>query len=120
MKTRNFYFMDCHLAGRKYHDADEVWDELKVGTVLQLERDFDNRHDPYAIAVLYKKPDEEEPYLIGYIPRNDNEKMAGFLEMGWTYLFECRISRIEEEAHPEHQVYLTIKIKKNMNSQKEE
>ena len=112
MKARNFYFMDCHLAGRKYHDADEVWNELKVGTILQLERDLDNHHDPYAVAVLYKKPDEEEPCLIGYIPRNDNEMMAGFLEMGWTDLFECRISRIDEEAHPEHQVYLTIKIKK--------
>ena len=30
MITKKMYFMDCHLAGRKYHDADEVWDELKV------------------------------------------------------------------------------------------
>jgi DNA topoisomerase-3 len=43
-----------------------VWDELKVGTVLQLERDFDNRHDPYAVAVLYKKPDEEERTLPAF------------------------------------------------------
>lgn len=46
MEARKMYFMNCHLAGRKYHDADEVWDELKVGTVLQLVRDKGNVHDP--------------------------------------------------------------------------
>ena len=35
MLANKMYLMDCHLAGRKYHDADEVWDELKVGTVLK-------------------------------------------------------------------------------------
>ena len=38
MEAKKKYFMDCHLAGRKYHDADEVWDKLKVGTLLQLVR----------------------------------------------------------------------------------
>lgn len=118
MKARKIYFTDCHLAGRQYHDADEVWNELKVGTILQMERDLNNPHDPYAVAVLYKKPEEEEPYLIGYIPRNDNETIANFLEMGWTDLFECRICKIDEEAHPEHQVRLTIKIKKNAKNER--
>lgn len=43
MVAKKLYFMDCHLAGRQYHDADEVWDKLKVGTVLKLERDLDKR-----------------------------------------------------------------------------
>lgn len=34
MKTKKLFFKECHLAGRQYHDADEVWNELKVGTVL--------------------------------------------------------------------------------------
>ncbi len=112
MEARKMYFMDCHLAGRKYHDADEVWDELKVGTVLQLVRDKGNTHDPDAVAVMYKKADEEEPYCLGYIPREDNGKLAAFLEMGWTDVFECRISKKDEEAHPEYQIMLTIKIKR--------
>ena len=72
--------MECHLAGRKYHDADLVWNELKVGTELQLELDTENRFDPNAVAVLYSKAGEEEPYLLGYIPRAENTPLAHLLE----------------------------------------
>ena len=50
MEIKKLYFMDCHLAGRMYHDADEVWEGLKVGTLVRLERELDNRHDPNAIG----------------------------------------------------------------------
>lgn len=110
------FFMNCHLAGRKYHDADEVWEELKVGTLLQLKRDMDNRHDADAVAVMYKRPSEDEPYCIGYIPREDNEAIAAILEMGWTDIFECRIRKVNPDAHSEYQIYLTIKIKRSKTS----
>ena len=111
MVTKKLFFMDCHLAGRKYHDADEVWDDLKVGTILRLERDKENRFDPYAVMVVYDKEDEE--YLLGYIPRGENETIANFLEMGWTNIFECSITKIDPEVHPEDQINLTIKILRN-------
>jgi hypothetical protein len=43
------------------------------------------------------------------------EALANFLEMGWTNIFECRICKIDEDAHPEKQVHLTIKIKRKEN-----
>ena len=86
MEARKKFFMDCHLAGRKYHDADEVWDKLKVGTVLHLELEPNNPHDPYAVAVGYYDEEQDEMYRIGYIPREDNEAIANILEMdGRTY-----------------------------------
>ena len=91
--------MDCHLAGRLYHDADEVWGDLKVGTILSLERDKDNRHDVNAVMVVYEK--DGEKYKIGYIPRDKNEMIANFLEMGWGEIFECRINSLDPEAYPE-------------------
>ena len=112
---KKMYLMDCHLAGRKYHDADEVWDELKVGTALRLERDKENRYDSNAVAVIFermKKNEVEDEFLIGYIPRDNNVMIANFLEMGWNDIFECRISKINPDAHPEDQVYLTIKIRR--------
>lgn len=110
MKAHQTFFMDCHLAGRKYYDADIVWDYLRVGQKLRLERETDNPHDPYAVQVVYTKDGED--YLIGYIPRNDNRDLAGVLEMGWTEMFDCRISSINPDTHPENQVRLTISIKR--------
>ena len=71
MKAHQTFFMDCHLAGRKYYDADLVWDYLRVGQTLRLERDMQNPHDPNAIQVIFNK--DNENYLLGFIPRSDNK-----------------------------------------------
>ena len=118
MVAKKLYFMDCHLAGRKYHDADEVWEQLKVGTTLKLERDVENRVDPNAVMVIYEDT-EGEDFKLGYIPRTENETIANLLEMGWSDIFECRINKLNPEAHPENQVHLTIRIKRNTNYRKE-
>ncbi len=52
--------------------------------------------------------------FIGYQPREDNETIAAFLEMGWNDVFEYRICKIREDAHPEYQIHLNIKIKRNI------
>ena len=57
MKAKKLFFMECHLAGRQYHDADEVWDELHVGTLLELRRELDNRHDKDIYIDIMLHPD---------------------------------------------------------------
>ena len=59
MKARKLFFKECHLAGRQYWDVDDVWDELHVGTCLELKRDLENRHDVNAVAVVYHTIDEQ-------------------------------------------------------------
>lgn len=118
MKAKKLFFKECHLAGRQYHDVDEVWEELHVGTLLELERDLDNRYDKNAVAVIYNQGLDEDTgerneYLLGYIPSDENEEIAQLLEMGWNEIFECRICKIKPEAHYENQIYLSIRIKKN-------
>lgn len=113
MQKEKMYFMNCHLAGRLYHDADEVWNKLTVGTKLRLVRDADNRYDPDAVAVVYDQAETDEPVLLGYIPRDENETLAIFLSMGWAHIFECRICQIRPDVHPERQIQLVIKVKRN-------
>ena len=117
MKAKKLFFKVCHLAGRQYHDVDEVWEELHVGTCLELQRDLDNRYDKNAVAVVYNTIDKDtgqsEEYLLGYIPSHENETIAQLLEMGWKNIFECRISKINSDAHYENQIRLTIRIVRN-------
>ena len=122
MKARKLFLQECHVAGRRYYDADEVWDELKVGTRLYLVRDEDNRYDPKAVAIVYRKSldaednaelkrlPEEEEYVLGYVPREENETLAAFLEMGWGDAFDCRISKLDAEANYENQIRVIIRI----------
>lgn len=110
MKAHQTFFMDCHLAGRKYHDADLVWEYLRVGQQLRLEREMGNPYDANAVQIIFNKDGED--YLLGYIPRSDNRQLAPFLEMGWEDLFDCRISSLNPDTHPENQVRLTIRIKR--------
>lgn len=118
MKAKKLFFKECHLAGRQYYDADEVWNELHVGTLLELERDLDNRYDKNAVAVIYNQGLDEDTgeyneYLLGYIPSDENEEIAQLLEMRWNNVFECRISKLNPDHHYENQIRLTIKIKRN-------
>lgn len=113
METKKLFFMECRVAGRQCHDADEVWDELKVGTQLRLARDLDNRYDPNAVAMVFDKDGEE--YLIGYVPQDDNKNLAALLEMGWTDIFECRICKVYPDAHYEEQLHVSIRIKRKEN-----
>ncbi len=110
MKSHLTFYMDCHLAGRKYHDADLVWDMLRIGMPVRLEREADNRFDPNAVQVIATCDGED--YLLGYIPRTDNQNLTPFFDMGWGDIFDCRISMLNPDTHPESQVWLTIRIKR--------
>ena len=48
-----------------------------------------------------------------------NRYNTNLFDMGWTDIFECCINQINEEAHPEHQVHLTIKIKENRKTDRQ-
>ena len=113
MNAKKMFFMNCHLAGRMYHEADEVWDQLKVGTKLELVREADNRYDPNAVMVCYNDNENDEQVCLGYIPRAQNSTIALLMDLDYNEIFECRINQINEQVHPEEQVHLTIKIKRN-------
>jgi len=118
MNAKKLYYKECHLAGRQYYDADEVWEELYVGTMLELRREMDNRYDKNAVAIMYSNGSIDEngeliEYHLGYIPAAQNHTIAALLDMGWDNIFECRISQINPHVHYEEQIHMSIRIRKN-------
>lgn len=100
------YLTNFHIAGFGYWEGCEAFESLKIGSVLELVREEDNKFDPYAVAIWYGD------YKLGYIPKEDNQEISKLLEMGHTELFETRITRITPEVNPEGQVEVIVYIKK--------
>lgn len=112
MNEEKKYFMECHLAGRQFYDANEVWDRLKIGTLLEMEREPENRYDPRAILLSYKDEETGKKHKLGYIPQVHNEQMSVLMDMGWNDLFECRISKLSADVHYEQQIRVTIRVRR--------
>ena len=79
---------------------------MEIGKKLELVREAENKYDPKAVAIYYKD------YKLGFVPRGENEDLSHFLDMGHTDLFEARVARLCEDAHPDKQVFVNIYIRR--------
>ena len=82
-----------------------MFEDLKIGRELLLKAEPENRYDPEAVAIYYQ--DDK----LGFVPRGENKAISKFLNLGYTDLFEVKISQIVPEAHPEKQVRVVVRIK---------
>lgn len=94
-----------HIAGFGYWDGCEAFENLKIGSKLELVREEDNAFDPYAVAVYLGD------LKLGFIPRGKNHDISKYLDMGLADIYEVRITRITPDVHPEEQVEVIIYIK---------
>jgi len=101
------HFLHCNVAGFTYWDGCLALNKMEIGTKLQLEREFDNKYDADAVAIYF------DDMKLGYIPREHNESISQFLDMGHDDVFEVYVCCINKESHPEHQVHINIYIKRN-------
>lgn len=95
-----------HIAGFGYWEGCEAFENLKIGSKLELVRELDNKFDPYAVAIY------SGAYKLGYVPRSDNHDISKFLEMGYADIFETRITRITPDVHPEQQVEVIVYLRR--------
>jgi len=98
------HFASYHIAGFTYYDGVDVFDKLKIGTKLLLKAEPENRFDPNAVAIYYKED------KLGFVPRAENEELFKFLNLGYTDLFEVKISQISPDSHPEKQIRVVVRI----------
>lgn len=80
------------LAGAQYHHLAEAWPAMRVGDALALEREPDNRHDKWAIRVLW------QGIMIGYLPRAANFDAADAMDAGRR--LSARIGHMQADPDP--------------------
>jgi len=97
------HFADFHLAGFAYWDGVEVFNDLKVGSRLELRPESDNPYDPEAVAIFY------ENKKLGYIPRASNAQISQLLHFD-NNIFEAFICQIDLDKHPERQIRVVVKL----------
>lgn len=88
------------LAGFRYHEAAEVWAQLKVGDRLDLAREPDNPYDRNAVSISWRSR------KLGYVPRHENAALAWALDRGAS--FTARISRLAPEAKPSRRLEFEV------------
>lgn len=110
-------FMECCIAGISFHDIDDIWNELQVGTKLALVRQKDNAYDKNAVAVALAGDYDGDPedfdfdFILGYIPRKDNEALAAMLDAGYEDMFETEICELNEHAPYSDRIHISIYVK---------
>jgi len=110
IKSDKEHFLSCNVAAFTYNEGCEVFDKLKIGKEVQLVREDENVHDHKAVAIFFGKKH------IGYIPRQQNETISRFMDLGYADIFEARIQSVDPAAHPEQQVSIVIYLKRKESS----
>jgi hypothetical protein len=90
------------LAGFNYHQAPEVWQDMRVGDALGLEREPDNVHDPRAISVLWRG------HKLGYVPRAQNAALAWAMDRGDN--LDARVSRVQPHRNPRKRIEFEVHV----------
>jgi hypothetical protein len=83
---KDILLLETHIAGLFAADIDAVT-RLHQGQRLRAERELQNEHDPFAIA-LYTT----EGVRVGYLPRSDNTLIARLMDAGKQ--IEARVSEV--------------------------
>ncbi len=103
MKKRR-HFQNFDIAGFSYWDGAIVFNELKIGTQLRLEREADNQYDPKAVAIYFGEA------KLGFVPRGCNDAISKLCEAGYSDIFDVRINRVSPEEQPEDQIGVIVSL----------
>lgn len=125
-EKKRVLYKECQIAGITFHDLREVWDELYEGAELALVREKDNKHDKYAIAVALAGDYDGDPddfdfnYILGYVPRSENQHLATMMDLGWSDAFECELSQVNGSNPYNGSLYIKIYMVSKEEEEKED
>ena len=91
------------LAGFRYYDAKQVWDDMQVGDALTLVREPYNAYDSNAVRVEWRGR------KLGYVPRNENRAVSFHMDRGGAV--EARISKLQEHRNPRQRIEFEVLVR---------
>ena len=91
------------LAGFRYYDAKQVWDDMQVGDTLSLVREPFNAYDANAVRVEWRGR------KLGYVPRSENRAVAYHMDRGGAV--EARISKLQQHRNPRQRIEFEVLVK---------
>jgi autotransporter translocation and assembly factor TamB len=91
------------LAGFRYYQGGQLWDEIKVGDPLTLAREPDNPHDSNAVRVEWRG------HKLGYVPRRENQAVARHMDSGGKV--EARVSKLTQHRNPRQRIEFEVFVR---------
>ncbi|MCH5218391.1 MAG: HIRAN domain-containing protein [Muribaculaceae bacterium] len=118
---QSVFFKECAVAGTCFHIEadDDIWNELEEGTEIALVRDRNNKHDSNAVAVVLAddydgdSDDFDFDFILGYIPRNQNEELARMLDAGFGEKISAKITTYKNYGNVNKRLRITIYLQSN-------
>lgn len=99
----DIYLMSTNIAGSSFRNQSYLQDELEESRRYYLALEENNPYDKNAVKVV-----GESGYVIGYIPKNENNVLSNLLK-GGKYIYAVLEEYNLNEAYIRIKVYLSLK-----------
>ena len=91
------------LAGFRHYEGPRLFQALRPGEPLQLEREPDNTYDSNAVRVQWRG------HKLGYVPRTQNAALAWAMDRGET--IDARIAQRTPRPRQRHGIEFEVFVK---------
>jgi hypothetical protein len=91
------HLANFNIAGFTHYQGVMVFQELQIGTKLNLQLEENNGFDPRAVAIYFND------VKIGFVPRSENRIFYKLLKVGFNCI-DMRVQMIDGTEHPEAQI----------------
>lgn len=88
---QKIYLLQCFVAGFRYYTGKNILSKFRIGDMLTMKREADNKYDKNAIALYWNDA------KIGFIPAQENTLLSRLLDADSVKLI-AEITHIEKDA----------------------
>jgi hypothetical protein len=104
------HFDHFFIAGFTYYEGVMAFEQMKIGTELNIKLEPGNKHDSKAVAIYFNE------YKLGYVPRANNKAVYAILKSGVDIL-EARVQTLSPDMPPEQQIQVVVFSRINKKKQ---